>query len=63
MKKFNIGSSLMLIPELISLHDIDLSNIKLSNKRQILRNAVLPELGKHIFDCAFKRKQEKLINY
>jgi len=49
------------IPELISLHDIDLSNIKLSNKRQILRNAVLPEIGKHIFDCAFKNRQELLI--
>jgi len=49
------------IPELIDLHNMDLSDIKLSNKRQVLRNAVLPIVGKHIFDCAFKIQQEKLI--
>ena len=31
---------------------IDISLYKIKNKRQILRNCVLPELGKHIFDCA-----------
>lgn len=30
----------------------DLSKYKFKNKRQVLRNCVLPELGKHIFDCA-----------
>lgn len=30
----------------------DLRARKLKNKRQVLRNCVLPELGKHIFDCA-----------
>lgn len=30
----------------------DLRAHKLKNKRQVLRNCVLPELGKHIFDCA-----------
>jgi DNA (cytosine-5)-methyltransferase 1 len=32
---------------------IDLSKYDITNKRQILRNAVEPEVGKHIFDCAF----------
>jgi len=27
---------------------------------KILRNCVLPELGKHIFDCAFRSKQKQL---
>lgn len=40
------------IPDLQKLHGFDLSNYKLSNKRQVLRNCVLPELGNHIFDCA-----------
>jgi len=30
--------------------------------RLLLRNCVNPKIGEHIFDCAFKRKQEKLIN-
>ena len=29
----------------------DLSNYRLTNKRQVLRNCVSPELGKHILDC------------
>jgi DNA (cytosine-5)-methyltransferase 1 len=36
------------IPELTDLHGLDLTNIKLKNKRQILRNCVYPELGLHI---------------
>lgn len=31
------------------------------NKRLLLRNCVNPELGKHIFDFAFKNRQEVLI--
>ncbi|MGA2418199.1 MAG: DNA cytosine methyltransferase [Candidatus Staskawiczbacteria bacterium] len=38
------------IPELIDLHGLDLMGVKLKNKRQILRNCVLPELGLHIFN-------------
>jgi len=38
------------IPELIDLHGLDLMGFKLKNKRQILRNCVLPELGLHIFN-------------
>ena len=39
------------IPDLQKLHGFDLSKYKLSNKRQVLRNCVLPELGKHIYEC------------
>lgn len=51
-KKDNIRKSQ--IPDLQSKYKIDLSNHKLSNKRQILRNCVEPEIGKHILDYAFK---------
>jgi len=48
------------IPELIDLHG--LKDFKLKNKRQVLRNCVLPKLGKHILDCATgKIKQRKLL--
>ena len=46
------------IPELIDLHG--LNNFKLNNKRQVLRNCVVPKLGLHIFKMAFKDKQETL---
>jgi DNA (cytosine-5)-methyltransferase 1 len=36
------------IPELVDLHGLNLTGVKLKNKRQILRNCVYPELGKHI---------------
>ena len=48
------------IPQLQEIHGFDLSKTQLKNKRQILRNCVLPELGKHIFDCAFRSKQKQL---
>ena len=37
------------IPDLQRLHGIDLTGKKIKNKRQVLRNCVLPELGEHIF--------------
>lgn len=46
------------IPELIDLHDLEDFNLK--NKRQVLRNCVLPKLGLHVFQCAFKEKQSML---
>ena len=46
------------IPELIDLHG--LKDFKLKNKRQILRNCVLPKVGLHVFECAFRSKQKKL---
>lgn len=40
------------IPELMTLHGFDLSKINIRNKRQVLRNCVLPELGLMIYNCA-----------
>jgi len=40
------------IPELQTLHGFDLSETNISNKRQILRNCVIPELGLHILNSA-----------
>ncbi len=42
------------IPEFLVLHD--LKDFKLTNKRQVLRNCVLPKIGLHVFNCAFKEK-------
>lgn len=39
------------IPDLQSYLGIDLTGIPLPNKRQVLRNCVLPALGKHVFDA------------
>jgi len=39
----------------------DLENYDINEKRKLLRNCVEPELGLHIFKCAFKSKQTKLI--
>lgn len=38
----------------------DLSNFDIQNKRQILRNCVEPEIGLHVWNCAFKTKQMTL---
>lgn len=40
------------IPDLQKLHGVDLSKYKLKNKRQVLRNCVLSELGKHVLKCS-----------
>lgn len=42
------------IPDLERKYGFDLSNYKLSNKRQVLRNCVEPELGLHILKCLNK---------
>jgi len=42
------------IPQLQELYGYDLSGYKLKNKRQILRNCVLPELGEHILSEMLK---------
>lgn len=38
------------IPDLQRIHGFDLSNFKLKDKRQILRNCVSPEVGLYVFD-------------
>ena len=45
------------IPELTNLHKLNLIGIRLKNKRQILRNCVLPEIGLHVFKQAWKQNK------
>lgn len=54
MKKDDVRTAQ--IKDLEAHHGFDLSKYKLSNKRQILRNCVYPELGKYVLDCAIKSK-------
>lgn len=49
------------IPQLQALHGFDLSKYKIENKRQILRNCVLPELGLHVFKSAYTKQKELLV--
>lgn len=44
----------MQIPDLQKLHGIDLTGVKISNKRQILRNCVSPEAGLSIYNDFIK---------
>ena len=39
------------IPDLQEKHGFDLSNSRIKNKRQVLRNCVSPEIGAHILDA------------
>lgn len=48
------------IPELQSLHGFDLSSYDLPNKRQVLRNCVIPQLGLDVFEAAFRKQQKEL---
>lgn len=41
------------IPQLQKMHGFNLSKYKLKNKRQILRNCVLPKIGLYILEYAF----------
>jgi DNA (cytosine-5)-methyltransferase 1 len=50
------------IPDLQKKFGFDLSGYKISNKRQVLRNCVEPELGLYVYDSALKTtKQEVLL--
>ena len=40
------------IPQLQDHHGFDLTNYKIPNKRQVLRNCIYPPLGEHILNCA-----------
>lgn len=42
------------IPQLSQVHGFDLSNFKIPNKRQVLRNCVSPEIGEQILTAARK---------
>ena len=48
------------IPELQRLHGIDLTGIRVPNKRQALRNCVSPRVGKHILDAAIRHTTNAL---
>jgi DNA (cytosine-5)-methyltransferase 1 len=43
--------------------EIDLSRFNIANKRQILRNAVEPEVGAHILSCAFSTEPTPAYNF
>lgn len=45
------------IETLQKFHGFDLSDYKIKDKRKLLANCVKPELGLHIFKCAFKESQ------
>ena len=45
------------IPQLQELHGFDLSNFKIPNKRQVLRNCVHKKLGKHVLECCINNKR------
>ena len=49
------------IEELEKYHGFDLSKYFGIDKDKLLSNCVYPELGLHIFNCAFKDKQKSLI--
>lgn len=49
------------IPDLQELHGFDLSKYNLKDKRQVLRNCVLSELGLHVFNSAFGQMQMPLL--
>lgn len=43
--------------------DLDQFKFYRSRKDQVIRNCVVPELGKHLFDCAFKKVQKGVTDY
>ena len=47
------------IPDLQRIHGIDLTGIKLPNKRQCLRNCVLPEVGLYVFNEGVNTDESK----
>lgn len=58
-KKFDLENIRAIqIPELQKLYGFDLSNFKISNKRQVLRNCVTPDLGQYILGCMLESGRE-----
>lgn len=49
------------IPELTDLHGLDLTGIKLKNKRQILRNCVYPEVGLKILEASLEELKGEVV--
>ena len=48
------------LKDLQEFHGFDLTSYKIKDKRRLLANCVQPELGLHVFNCAFKTKQMQL---
>jgi DNA (cytosine-5)-methyltransferase 1 len=44
-------------------HGISLEDFDIKDKRKLLGNCVKPELGKHIFDCAFRFEHKGIENW
>jgi len=44
-----------------NIYGFDISKFDVENKRLLLRNCVNPKVGLHIFNCAFKIKQQTLV--
>ena len=50
------------IQQLQEFKGFDLSNLELDHRKDvILRNCVHPKTGLHVFNCAFRETQERLI--
>ena len=54
-KKDNIRK--IQIPGLQKKYGFNLDNFRIKNKRQVLRNCVEPEMGKHILDCVLGKNK------
>ena len=52
-------SAAQVIDTLQKFHGFDLTGYKINDKRKLLANCVKPELGNHIFNCAFNIKEVK----
>ena len=50
------------IPKLIKIKGFNISKYDIKDKRKVLRNCVLPKIGLHIFNCAFKYKQSVIFS-
>ena len=62
IRKFKTGRTDIRCVKGNEIYGFDLTGKKLNNRKdQIIRNTVNPKLGLHIFNCAFKEKQEVLI--
>jgi len=61
IRKFKTGRTDIRNVKGNEIYGFDLTNKKLNNRKdQIIRNTLNPKLGLHIFNCAFKEKQETL---
>ena len=60
VRPYKSDVSRMTKEDLSKIKNINLDDYKINDKRLLLRNAVNPKFGLHVFNCAFKEKQEVL---